>query len=425
MKEPSVPNLERVKGVTITIGDVMQGLKSVPDETYTAILADPPYGLSEKMDAIDALRHWMDDKEYEGSTGGFMDQEWDSFVPGPKVWKELLRTSKPGAILMVYCGTKTSDLMSIALRLAGWEKNDEIDIISWTYATGMPRSTNISKFLDKRAGVEGKVIKESMVLDIRNGHGREYGHSMFLNREGDKIPHVVREPGTEMSKTWSGYGTALAPSHEIVLVFKKPSKKASIDSAVEHGSGAINVAGSVIKDGRETVSEYELVGTWPRNTIVNCCGDKESGCDCPLERLDGKGFDTEGSVRENGVWKAVDGERSRFFFVAKPSRGEKNAGVSYDNNHATIKPIIMNQYLATMLLPPEEYLDKAILAVPFSGVGSEMIGAMLSGWRNIHGFEISSDYVTIAIERLSWWKNKAAALETNNVKKILEKRNEV
>jgi len=118
---------------TIVVGDCLDTLKELPGESVTAALCDPPYGLSKNPDIRDVLKVWLNDEEYRGATGGFMGKEWDSFVPGPAVWKEIYRVMKPGAVLLAFGGTRTADLLGLALRLAGFEI---FDTVMWLYGSG-------------------------------------------------------------------------------------------------------------------------------------------------------------------------------------------------------------------------------------------------------------------------------------------------
>ena len=118
---------------SIVVGDCLSALRDIPDECFTAVLCDPPYGLSKNPDMTEVLRCWMNDEEYRGASGGFMNKEWDSFVPGPAVWKEIYRVMKPGAVLLAFGGTRTADLLGLALRLAGFEI---ADTVMWLYGSG-------------------------------------------------------------------------------------------------------------------------------------------------------------------------------------------------------------------------------------------------------------------------------------------------
>jgi len=110
-----------------------------------SMVTDPPYGLSKQPDAAEVLRHWLAGDDYTATGGGFMGKSWDSFVPGPATWREAYRVLKPGGHALVFAGSRTQDLMSMALRLAGFEIRDTA---FWLYGSGFPKSLDISKAVD-------------------------------------------------------------------------------------------------------------------------------------------------------------------------------------------------------------------------------------------------------------------------------------
>lgn len=171
-------------------GDCLEVLKGMPDESVDAVISDPPYGLSghSATDVQDALRAWLDGKPYlnKGSRG-FMNCSWDSFVPGPEVWRECFRVLKPGGHLLAFAGTRTQDLMGIAIRLAGFDCRDEIrvegvlptsHVISWAYGSGFPKSLSVPKatqgVLDSRYGtLQCDCMDTSDGVSSRNEFGRQ------------------------------------------------------------------------------------------------------------------------------------------------------------------------------------------------------------------------------------------------------------
>lgn len=123
-------------------GVALEVLAGMADGSVDAIVTDPPYGLSREPDAAEVLRHWLAGDDYEHGGGGFMGKSWDSFVPGPAVWKECLRVLKPGGHLLCFAGSRTVDLMGMAIRLAGFEIRDQLQ---WLYGSGFPKSLSVHK----------------------------------------------------------------------------------------------------------------------------------------------------------------------------------------------------------------------------------------------------------------------------------------
>lgn len=137
-------------------GDCLEKLKELPDDSVDSVVTDPPYGLSKEPDITEVLTKWMTGEPYDHNHKGFMGKEWDSFVPHPDIWKEVFRVLKPGGHALVFAGARTQDLMTISLRLAGFEVRD---VIEWIYFSGFPKSLDVSKAFDKRRDEDGPRIR--------------------------------------------------------------------------------------------------------------------------------------------------------------------------------------------------------------------------------------------------------------------------
>ncbi len=137
-------------------GDSLHVLKTMEDNSVDSVVTDPPYGLSKEPDINEVLTKWVAGEPYDHGHGGFMGKAWDSFVPHPDIWREVYRVLKPGGHALVFAGTRTQDLMTISLRLAGFEVRD---VIEWLYLSGFPKSLNVSKAFDKRRDEDGPRIR--------------------------------------------------------------------------------------------------------------------------------------------------------------------------------------------------------------------------------------------------------------------------
>jgi DNA modification methylase len=176
-------------------GDCLELLATLPDNSVDSIVTDPPYGLS------------------------FMGKKWDYDVPKVEIWKECLRVLKPGGHLLAFAGTRTQHRMAVRIEDAGFEIRD---MIAWVYGSGFPKSLDVSKAIDKAAGVERDVLGVDPVRFARlknqiNGSvstGEQWEH-------GGRDVNLTAT-ATEAAKQWSGWGTALKPSLESLTVATKP-----------------------------------------------------------------------------------------------------------------------------------------------------------------------------------------------------------
>lgn len=260
--------------IRLVRGDALSVLSTLPSDSVDSIVTDPPYGLSKEPDIATVLKHWLDGDDYAHRGGGFMGKSWDSFVPGPSVWKECLRVLKPGGHLLCFAGTRTVDLMGISIRLGGFEIRDEI---VWLYGTGFPKSLNVSKAIDKAAGVEREVVGSKLHLPgyYLSGHdgGEAFGHGLSSSTPETRLSSSqITAPATPEAEQWEGWGTALKPAHEPIIVARKPIQGTVANNVLAHGTGALNIdatrigyqddadKGSATPQGKVTAKSGALAG---------------------------------------------------------------------------------------------------------------------------------------------------------------------
>jgi len=227
-----------VKGnFELHLGDCLEILRTLPDNSVDSIVTDPPYGLSKEPDMAEVLRHWLAGDDYQHKGGGFMGKTWDSFVPGPAVWRECLRVLKPGGHLLAFFGTRTQDIGTLAIRLSGFEIRDSI---AWVYGSGFPKSMDVSKAIDKAAGAKREVIGANP--NHRAVSGVAYAGTYAGGNTGAAD---ITGPATEAARQWQGWGTALKPALEPITVARKPLAKGHTVAAnvLAHGTGALNIDG--------------------------------------------------------------------------------------------------------------------------------------------------------------------------------------
>jgi hypothetical protein len=199
----------------IHIGDNQLILPTLPDNSVDSIVTDPPYEL------------------------GFMGKSWDAtgIAYNVEMWRECLRVLKPGGHLLAFSGSRTYHRMAVAIEDAGFQIRDQI---MWVYGSGFPKSLNISKAIDKAAGVEREVIGERGYTnqDIRGG-----GYESELARGKDRLPSLITAPATAEAEVWDGWGTALKPAHEPIVLARKPLVGTVANNVLVHGVGGINIDG--------------------------------------------------------------------------------------------------------------------------------------------------------------------------------------
>jgi site-specific DNA-methyltransferase (adenine-specific) len=388
-----------------------------------AVFCDPPYFLGSITKRFgkpnSAPAKYGSDGLFQRQSKGFMGQAWDGFESPEHYqawvteWSSLLRLFVyPGALLLAFGGPRTYHRLAAGLEDAGWIISD---CCMWSFANGFPKG--------HRQALDFRVAR----------HGGRHG--CITNDAMLNMPLKERLEYFKLEKKWSGWNIALKPAYEPIVVARAPYSETYADLARLYGTGGINIDGSRIN------------GRWPANFMLDCSCETPHELGCPVNILDQQSGDVkaggslsgqEPSKPAGGVvygrwdrhsWESYndDGGASRFFFCTKAKTWEREAGLSLTsrkvndgrqspidtpyqrgetkrhNTHPTVKPIQLTEYLARLILPP--VLDEPRrLLVPFSGSGSEMIGAHLAGWDEVTGFEQSAEYVDITNQRLEWWE---------------------
>ena len=594
------------------IGNNLEILPTLPDNSIDSIVTDPPYGLSDNKYVADTIARWIaGERDFVPDGKGFMGKAWDAFVPPPALWDECLRVLKPGGHLLAFFGSRTQDIGALAIRLAGFEIRDSI---AWLYGSGFPKSMDISKAIDKKRNDSDDIIAVSKKMKealAKSGKSKSQLDEMFETKNvaqywfspernpqivpanrwpvvkqwlgvddsldaevwrlngmkgqpgeswgqreviGSKIingsegsaggfangiasltqrePLMQREiditaPSTPEAQQWQGWGTALKPALEPIVVARKPLSEGTVaNNVLKWGTGGLNIDGSRIgtgtgekktvnypdirgdnyQQGKESYAERGTVerevvdqGRWPANIILShteLCNptgqtlknktsagkrtatfgtqDTQSGGDgsggwsgyeyetevyecvegCPVKLLDeqsGTSKSTRSELTSNpgtvygagkglpshtGIYGHNDsGGASRFFYVAKASKRDRNEGLdeleetrhsdrelddgvggdnprnrtnqAKQNFHPTVKPTALMEYLVKLVTPPNgTVLD------PFTGSGSTGKAAILQGF-NFIGIEMTEEYVPIIEGRLKHAEAKVAEAKEN------------
>jgi len=363
-----------------------------------------------------------------------------------------MRVLKPGGHLLAFGGSRTWHRLAVAIEDAGFEMRDSI---AWLYGSGFPKSMDVSKAIDKAAGIQGEKVGE-----------RTFGKTSTGQNNGWNTNHVaatgkqeVFAPATPEAQKWEGWGTALKPAFEPVVVARKPFAKGSTVAAnvLVWGTGGLNIDASRIgtdtittTNGKGFASSFgggvndnggnTHQGRWPANIILDPYTaellDEQSGNrpsagvylnpDEPMNVGSRNGIhnpdafmsDFYFSKRKN-TYAGEQGGASRFFYVAKASKRDRNEGLDHlevkrpderteagmgsfaekgvqpgRNFHPTVKPTSLMRYLIKLVTPPNgTVLD------PFTGSGSTGKAAILEGF-NFVGIELTEDYLPIIKGRL-------------------------
>jgi len=368
-------------------GDCLSVLKALPDDSVDSIVTDPPYGLS------------------------FMGKKWDYDVPSVEIWRECLRVLKPGGHLLAFAGSRTYHRLVVNVEDAGFEIRDQI---MWVYGSGFPKSHNI-------------------------GHKAE---------------------------EWVGWGSALKPAHEPIVVARKPLIGTIVENVLEHGTGGLNIDGCRI--GTDVVGW----GGKGRSGDSATAGASRGGTQGGYNYDDGEARPVEGRFPANFIHDGSDevvslfpestgghapknskanpfggvndtereeihygtGSAARFFYCAKASKAERNAGLeAFENKksqhnaggigrkvsvekrleqgkenapmmkniHPTVKPVDLMKYLCRLVTPPG-----GVVLDPFMGSGTTGIAAKVEGFDFI-GIEMDAEYLVIAEARIGHWVEEA------------------
>lgn len=243
----------------VVCGDAAEVLRAMPDGCASVCYCDPSYGLASitTADVVACLRAWLNGKPYVHKVPGFMGHAWDSFVPGPDAWREVHRVLKPGAYCVAFSSTRTVDLLGIAVRLAGFEMREGW---AWNFSAAMPKSLNVGKAIDREAGAEREVA------GVGPHHAKctlAKSKGATVCREGGDSPvgQIITAPATPAAAQWEGYGTAVKPAYEPLIVARKPFAGTVAENVQRHGCGALNIDAGRIGTTKRHPGNYNDGGT--------------------------------------------------------------------------------------------------------------------------------------------------------------------
>ncbi|MTV47878.1 site-specific DNA-methyltransferase [Heliobacillus mobilis] len=368
-------------------GDSLEILKTLPDNSVDSCVTDPPYGLSKEPDIKEVLTKWLAGEDYVHRGSGFMGKTWDSFVPGPAIWREVFRVLKPGGHILCFAGTRTQDLMTVALRIAGFEIRD---VIEWLYTSGFPKNLDVSKQFDKRVGaVREKIrIPYNPVMMINGQNTRPWMEKAleqgFHEVDGD-------EPVSELAKKWDGWGSSIKPAHEPVIMGRKPLTGNICDTVERFGTGAINVDGCRI--GEEGRYPANCVTVEPNEWYSKFFNITPQELSKKSTKKD-KNSDWKGNVIDLEERRVYPGSGRGVLNSTHTLDGRERKPVFNRNHHPTVKPTGLMAWLIRLVTAPE-----GVVLDPFGGSGTTGAAALQEN-RKFILIEREAEYVEIARARV-------------------------
>lgn len=369
-------------------GDCRAVLASLPAASVDSVVTDPPYHLASIVKRFG--KAGAAPAKSNGATGvygraarGFMGQTWDGAEDGvaiahdPALWAEVLRVLKPGGHLVAFHAPKTWHRQAIAIEDAGFEVGsveirdvilslfcrdemagrfldsltpgqaealaalidtaDEGGALAWVFGTGFPKSLNVAKAIDKHLGVAPVVVGSVKRRDIRNGHGRAHGAGIHASTRGaaEYLDHLITTAGSEAGQRFNGFGTALKPAFEPIVLARKPLVGTVAETVMAHGTGAINVGECKVANAK---------GSWPTNLVHDDSAATLAGFGDPAS--------------------------ARFFYSAKADSDDR-----VGSEHPTVKPIELMRWLVRLVTPPG-----GTILDPFAGTGTTAEAALREGF---------------------------------------------
>ena len=371
-----------IGNATLYCGDSNEVLEQLTD--IDSCVTDPPYGLS------------------------FMGKSWDYDVPQKELWEKVFASLKNGSHLLSFFGSRTYHRGAIPIEDAGFEIRDQL---MWLYGSGFPKSHNIGKAVDKLQGNEREVVGKNP-----NSRSAEL-HKKTVYESGLRDNAVITKGNSE----WEGWGTALKPAHEPIVMARKPFKGSVANNVLEHGTGGINIdecrvgtddmkftkasslGNNMTMDGGKANKDYigeDKQGRFPANVM-------HDGSDLVQEIFPKTGKSSGGRSYQNtnqmysGGWAdemgnktdpgfGDEGTAARYFYCPKASKKDRDEG----NNHPTVKPTELMRYLCRLVTP-----KGGIVLDPFMGSGSTGKAAILEGFHFV-GIELDPEYFEIACARI-------------------------
>jgi site-specific DNA-methyltransferase (adenine-specific) len=314
-----------------------------------------------------------------------MGKGWDYDVPSQDIWSLVFDSLKQGSHLLSFFGSRTYHRGVIPVEDAGFEIRDQL---MWLYGSGFPKSLNIGKAVDKLQGNEREVVGNRKAHDIRGNALME-----ATVPEYKKEKSQIDIPITKGISEWEGWGTALKPAHEPIVMARKPIPKTIAENVLDHGTGGINIDECRVETNPEVDDMLKEVERVQRDES-NVWSNKNSGFKNENNNLTGVPINGRfpANVMHDGsdLVQDIFEDKARYFYCAKANKKDRDEG----NEHPTVKPTKLMRYLCRLVTP-----KGGVVLDPFMGSGSTGKAAVMSGFKFV-GIEMDEEYFEIACARI-------------------------
>ena len=400
--------------------------KLIDDEVQVdSIVTDPPYHLTSIVERFgkegSAPAQEGTDGAFARASKGFMGKEWDGgdIAFRKETWELAYQLLKPGGHLLAFSASRNYHRMAVAIEDAGFEIRDQI---MWIYGSGFPKSLNIGKGVDKKLGNKREVVKTIERGDVQTAIDKGVGYTADpANKNNKAVFGYGTETVTKGNSEWEGWGTALKPAHEPIVMARKSIESTIVDNVLKHGTGGINIDGCRVELDGEKPPSGSAKRVYKNNEYTE---EKIYG--------DNKTTPETGRFPANVMHDGLQEEWARYFYCPKVSSAERNRGLenfepkpmawgnqakaelkrgnldfvgSGDgtkhnkvamrvNTHPTVKPQELMKYLCRLVTP-----KGGTVLDPFMGSGSTGMAAKDEGFEFI-GIEKEKEYFKIAEARI-------------------------
>ena len=407
-------------------GDCIEEMQKLIDDgkQVDSVVTDPPYHLTsitERYGKEGSAPAKDRDGLYQRQAKGFMGKEWDGgdIAFRKETWELAYKLLKPGGHLLAFSASRNYHRMAVAIEDAGFEIRDQI---MWIYGSGFPKSLNIGKGVDKKLGNKREVVKTIERGDVQTAIDKGVGYTADpANKNNKAVFGYGTETVTKGNSEWEGWGTALKPAHEPIVMARKSIESTIVDNVLKHGTGGINIDGCRVELDGEKPPSGSAKRVYKNNEYTE---EKIYG--------DNKTTPETGRFPANVMHDGLQEEWARYFYCPKVSSAERNRGLenfepkpmawgnqakaelkrgnldfvgSGDgtkhnkvamrvNTHPTVKPQELMKYLCRLVTP-----KGGTVLDPFMGSGSTGMAAKDEGFEFI-GIEKEKEYFEIAEARI-------------------------